>query len=150
MNLVRGLVLMAIALVFGLGSLNYSIGQFSRAGPGLFPLMVSCLLFLIGLISVVPSRFVAVVPLSYNMKNIALVLLGLCGFALLSQHLNMIYRRFTSVAIFDDRKFARRATKQCWKPQSRCWFNQRQFKTELGLSRRGWGRRRALRVLRTF
>ena len=90
MNLVRGLVLMAIALVFGLGSLNYSIGQFSRAGPGLFPLMVSCLLFLIGLISVVRSRFVAVVPLSYNMKNIALVLLGLCGFALLSEHLNMI------------------------------------------------------------
>ncbi len=90
MNLVRGLVLMAIALIFGLGSFNYTIGRFSRAGPGLFPLMVSCLLFLIGLISVVRSRFVEVVPLSYNMKNIALVLLGLCGFALLSQHLNMI------------------------------------------------------------
>lgn len=81
---------MAIALIFGLGSFNYTIGRFSRAGPGLFPLMVSCLLFLIGLISVVRSRFVEVVPLSYNMKNIALVLLGLCGFALLSQHLNMI------------------------------------------------------------
>jgi Tripartite tricarboxylate transporter TctB family len=89
-NLIKGLVLMGIALIFGLGSLNYTIGQFSRAGPGLFPLMVSCLLFLIGLITVVRSRFVAVVPLSYNMKNIALVLLGLCGFALLSQHLNMI------------------------------------------------------------
>ncbi len=90
MNLVRGLVLMAIALIFGIGALNYSIGQFSRAGPGLFPLMVSCLVFLIGLISVVRSRFVAVVPLSYNLKNIALILLGLCGFALLSKHLNMI------------------------------------------------------------
>lgn len=81
---------MAIALIFGLGSLNYNIGQFSRAGPGLFPLMVSCLLFLIGLISAVRSRFVAPIALSYNMKNIALVLLGLCGFALLSEHLNMI------------------------------------------------------------
>src|ERR1035437_6396251 len=91
MNLVRGLVIMAIALVFGLGSMNYTIGQFSRAGPGLFPLMVSCLLFLIGLITVVRSRFVKAEPLSYNMKNIALVLLGLCGFALLSQHLNMIF-----------------------------------------------------------
>jgi hypothetical protein len=90
MNLIKGLVLMGIALVFGLGSLNYTIGQFSRAGPGLFPLMVSCLLFLIGLITVVRSRFVAPVPLSYNMKNIALILLGLCGFALLSEHLNMI------------------------------------------------------------
>ena len=90
MNLVRGLVLMAIALIFGLGSLNYTIGQFSRAGPGLFPLLVSCLLFLIRLITVVRSRFVAPLPWSYNMKNIALILLGLCGFALLSEHLDMI------------------------------------------------------------
>jgi len=90
LNLIRGLVLMAIALLFGIGASNYTIGQFSRAGPGLFPLMVSCLLFLIGLITVVRSRFVAAVPLSYNMKNIALILLGLCGFALLSEHLNMI------------------------------------------------------------
>jgi hypothetical protein len=90
MNLVRGLVLMAVALVFGLGSLNYQIGHFSRSGPGLFPLMVSSLLFLIGLITTVRARFVEAVPVSYNLKNIALVLLGLCGFALISQHLNMI------------------------------------------------------------
>jgi NADH:ubiquinone oxidoreductase subunit K len=81
---------MAIAMVFGLGSLNYTIGQFSRSGPGLFPLMVSCLLFLIGLISVVRSRFVKPVLLSYNLKNIAIILLGLCGFTLISQYVNMI------------------------------------------------------------
>jgi NADH:ubiquinone oxidoreductase subunit K len=81
---------MAIAVVFGLGSLNYTIGQFSRSGPGLFPLMVSCLLFLIGLIGVVRSRFVKPVQLSYNLKNIAVILLGLCGFVLISQRLNMI------------------------------------------------------------
>ena len=56
-NLVRGLFLLAISLAFGLGSLRYHVGEFSRAGPGLFPLMVSCLLFLIGLITVVRSRF---------------------------------------------------------------------------------------------
>src|ERR1035437_9163647 len=56
LNFVRGLVLMAIALMFGLGSLNYTIGHFNRAGPGLFPLMVSCLLFLLGLITVACSR----------------------------------------------------------------------------------------------
>jgi len=89
-NLVRGLVLMAIALIFGLGSLNYQIGQFSRSGPGLFPLMVSCMLFLIGLLTVVRSRYVQAVPMNYNMKNIAIILSALCGFALISQHLNMI------------------------------------------------------------
>ncbi len=90
LNLVRGLVLMAIALLFGLASRRYEIGELSRAGPGLFPLIVSCLVFLIGLITVVRARFVTPVPVNYNMKNIALVLAGLCGFALLSEHVNMI------------------------------------------------------------
>ena len=90
LNLVRGLVLMAIALLFGLASRRYEIGELSRAGPGLFPLIVSCLVFLIGLITVVRARFVTPVPVNYNMKNIALVLAGLCGFALLSTYVNMI------------------------------------------------------------
>jgi hypothetical protein len=63
-NFVRGLFLMAISLAFGLVSLRYPMGQFSRAGPGLFPLLVSCLLFLIGLITVVRSRFIERVDLN--------------------------------------------------------------------------------------
>jgi cytochrome c oxidase subunit IV len=89
-NLLRGLFLMAFALVFGLGSLSYSIGEFSHAGPGLFPLLVSCLLFLIGLLTAVRSRFVERVPLTFNLKNIGLILLSLGGFAVISEHLNMI------------------------------------------------------------
>jgi hypothetical protein len=89
-NLVRGLVLIAISLAFGLTALRYPIGEFSRAGAGLFPLMVSSLLLLIGLITVVRSRFVERVPLDFNLKNIAIVLVSLCGFALLSKYVNMI------------------------------------------------------------
>lgn len=89
-NFVRGLVLMAIALLFGLVSRNYTLGELSRSGPGLFPLMVSCLLFVVGLLSVVRSHFVDPVPLNYNAKNIALILLSLVGFTLISQYLNMI------------------------------------------------------------
>ena len=89
-NLIRGLFLMAISLLFGLGALNYNIGQFSRSGPGLFPLMVSCLLFLIGLASVVRARIVTPIPLDYNVKNIAIILLSLCGFVLFSKYLNMV------------------------------------------------------------
>ena len=89
-NLVRGVFLIAISLAFGLVSLRYPTGQFSRAGPGLFPLLVSCLLLLIGLITVVRSRFVERVHLDFKMKNIAIILASLCGFALISEHLNMI------------------------------------------------------------
>jgi Tripartite tricarboxylate transporter TctB family len=81
---------MAIALAFGLTSLRYPTGQFSRAGPGLFPLSVSCILFLIGLFTVVRARFVERVPLDFKVKNIAIILASLCGFAVISEHLNMI------------------------------------------------------------
>lgn len=89
-NLVRGLLLMAIALAFGLESLRYPIGRLSRAGPGLFPLMVSSCLLLIGVITVLRARFVPKMPLDFNLKNIAIILLSLCGLALLSHLINMI------------------------------------------------------------
>lgn len=81
---------MAIALAFGLESLHYRMGQFSRAGPGLFPLIVSCLLFVIGLVTVARSRFVQRVTVDFQTKNIAVILASLCGFALISELFNMI------------------------------------------------------------
>ena len=81
---------MAIALTFGLAALRYPMGEFSRAGPGLFPLMVSCILFVIGLTTVVRSRFVEHVHIQLNLKNIAIILASLGGFALISEHVNMI------------------------------------------------------------
>jgi hypothetical protein len=89
-NFVRGLFLMVIALLFGLVGLNYPIGELSRSGPGLFPVMISAFLFIIGALSAVRAHFVAPVALNYNVKNIALILLGLVGFAVISEHINMI------------------------------------------------------------
>ena len=89
-NLSRGLFLIAISLAFGLQSLRYPIGDFSRAGPGLFPALVSFLLFVIGLATVVRSRFVARVHLDLNFKNIAIIIASLCGFAVISMVVNMI------------------------------------------------------------
>ena len=88
-NLVRGLVLIAISLAFGLPALRYPIGEFSHAGAGLFPLMVSSLLLLIGVVTVVRARFIEHVPLDFQYRNIAIILASLCGFALLSHFLNM-------------------------------------------------------------
>jgi len=89
-NLARGLFLIAISLAFGLQSLRYSIGDFSRAGPGLFPALVSSLLLLIGVATVIRSYFVERVRLDLNFKNIAIVLTSLCGLAVISMYLNMI------------------------------------------------------------
>jgi len=88
-NLVRGLVLIAISLAFGLPSLRYPMGEFSHAGAGLFPLMVSCLLLLIGVITVVRSHFVERAHLDFKTKNVAIILASLGGFAVISRFLNM-------------------------------------------------------------
>ena len=81
---------MAISLAFGLQALRYPIGDFSRAGPGLFPAMVSGILLLIGVATVVRSFFVDPVRLSINFRNIAIILGSLCGLALISTYVNMI------------------------------------------------------------
>ena len=88
-NLARGLFLAALSLAFGLGSLRYQIGDFAHAGAGLFPFMVSCLLFVVAVVTIIRSRFVEKVPLHFNFKNIALIMTALCGFALVSSFVNM-------------------------------------------------------------
>ncbi len=89
-NLARGLFLCAIALSFGLPAMRYGIGTLSHAGPGLFPLMVSGLLLLIGVATVVRSRYVERLPLQVNPRNISLLLGALCAFALVSHRVNMM------------------------------------------------------------
>jgi hypothetical protein len=89
-NLIRGLFLLAISLAFGLQSLRYPVGQFARAGPGLFPLMVSSLLFVIGVATLVRSRFAEKLPIEFNFKNIAIILGSLCGLAVISLFVNML------------------------------------------------------------
>ena len=90
LNLVRGLFLVAISLAFGLTSFGYKIGDFSRAGPGLFPAVVSGLLFLIGIASVIKARYVKPVPIDYNFRNIVIIIVSLAGFAFISEHVNML------------------------------------------------------------
>ena len=89
-HLVRGLFLVALSLAFGIGALQYRLGSFDRAGPGLFPLMVSSLLLLIGIATIVRSRYLERVPLEFNYRNIAIILASLCGFAIVSLYLKMI------------------------------------------------------------
>ena len=90
LNFVRGLFLLAIALLFGLGASRYQIGAFARSGPGLFPLIVSSMLGILGLVTIVQSHYLEPVPLNVNVKNIGIILLSLCGVVLISQHINMI------------------------------------------------------------
>lgn len=89
-NLARGLFLVAISLAFGLTALRYPIGDFARAGAGLFPVVVSAMLLLIGVATIIRSRFVQKVRLDFHPKNIAVILGSLCAFAVVTLFVNMI------------------------------------------------------------
>ena len=88
-NLLKGLWLALIALVFGLGSLNYPVGRLERAGPGFFPLLVSCILMLLAVSMIVRSRFTEKVPVVFNYRNLGVILASLAAFALVSRWVNM-------------------------------------------------------------
>jgi predicted MFS family arabinose efflux permease len=88
-NLARGLFLMALSLAFGLTAFKYPIGDFARAGPGLFPVLISSLLFLIGMATVIRSRFVEKSALTLNPRNIGIILGSLIGFAVVTMFVNM-------------------------------------------------------------
>ena len=81
---------MAISLAFGLTALKYPIGDFGRAGPGLFPAVVSFMLFLIGVATVVRSRYVEKSRLELKPRNISIILGSLCAFAVVTLFVNMI------------------------------------------------------------
>jgi len=89
-NLARGLALTGIALAFGLGALRYPMGDFGRAGPGLFPLLVSSLLLLLGIVTIVRSFLVEREPIDFNVRNIGIIVVSLVGFSLIAQYVNMI------------------------------------------------------------
>ena len=89
-NLVRGLLLALLALGFGLGSFRYSIGNLSDAGPGLFPLMISSLLFAVAVMMIIKSRYESPVRLRIELRRISLVLGGLIGFVLVSKTVGML------------------------------------------------------------
>ncbi|MBB1592726.1 tripartite tricarboxylate transporter TctB family protein [Achromobacter sp. UMC46] len=89
-NFIKGVFIMAFALLFGISSFKYPIGHFSRGGPGLFPLMASSVLFAIGVITVITAIFTKPVPMSHSIKNISIIMLSLTGCAAISGLVNMI------------------------------------------------------------
>jgi hypothetical protein len=89
-NISRGIVLACIALGFALTALRLPIGGFSQVGPGLFPLMISGALLLISLMIIAQSLRVESPALHFDVKNIAVIILSLCGFVVLSKVLSML------------------------------------------------------------
>src|SRR5215831_15350670 len=72
-NTGRGLLLAVVALFFLLQGPNYTIGNLSKPGPGLFPVMVAVTLLVISVAIVVRSYFIEALPFDFRIRNIALI-----------------------------------------------------------------------------
>ena len=70
-NVVRAAFVIAVALSFSIGSLRYSIGTFAHAGPGLFPLVISTIVLLLGVISLIQSRYEDPVQMTFALRGFA-------------------------------------------------------------------------------
>jgi len=89
-NVGKGFLLAAVSLFFLLQAPKLTLGNLSRPGPGLFPVMVASLLLVIAIVIVVRSRFIEAVPLDFHFRNIALVAASLLCFAVISEYVNML------------------------------------------------------------
>ena len=89
-NLLKGLFLAVIALIFGTGAFRYSIGSMERPGPGFFPFMVSMILMLLGLSMMLRAHFNKKVPMVFSVRNISIILGSLVAFAVASEYVNMM------------------------------------------------------------
>jgi len=88
-NVVRAAFVIAVALSFSIGSLRYSIGTFAHAGPGLFPLVISTIVLLLGVISLIQSRYEDPVQMTFALRGFAIILTSFCGFAAVSYFIGM-------------------------------------------------------------
>ena len=89
-NVGRGLLLAAVSLFFLLQAPQLTVGNLSRPGPGLFPVIVSGTLLAIAAVMIGRSFFIAAAPLDFHFRNIALIGASLISFALVSEFVNMI------------------------------------------------------------
>lgn len=89
-GVIKGVVLVATALFFGLQSGSLQLGSAVQPGPGLFPLVISIMLGMAGLaitgIAISGPRE----PLSAEFRNVSIVVVALVAFGLLSRSVNMV------------------------------------------------------------
>jgi len=86
----RGLLLVAVALLFLLQAPNLTVGNLSRPGPGLFPVIISSILLVIGITIIGRSFLMERVPFEFHWRNLALIVVSLLSFALISEYVNML------------------------------------------------------------
>jgi len=57
-RILTGILAVVTALIFGIGSLKYPIGEVRNMGPGFFPLMLSSIMMAFGILNLVIALWI--------------------------------------------------------------------------------------------
>jgi len=98
-KLLTGLLYIIISAIFFIGGLGYQFNNFENPGPALFPVLISVMLFVLGATSVAQSFRTTEQIGVIHIKNIATIVLGLVGFAVATEYLDMVAGITVLVAI---------------------------------------------------
>lgn len=98
-NTYIGILFVAVALLFGTNSLiNLSIGSITSPGPGLFPLIASVALLVLGLFSIMNKNNSANNN-TPGIKNLIIIILSIVGFGVVTKFSNLILGTATLVLL---------------------------------------------------
>lgn len=89
-HVLTGVLFVAISLLFGLNALRYSFGSWDQPGPGLFPMVLSVVLFALGIVNILTGLASVSEYIDFKVKNILIITVSLLGFSVATQYINMI------------------------------------------------------------
>jgi hypothetical protein len=89
-NLLQGILLVGIATFFLYQAMKLPFGTFVRAGPGLFPIVIGSMLFLIAIAILVKAFLIPSEKIQFKFKGITIITVSLILFASISEHFNML------------------------------------------------------------
>ena len=94
-----GISFIIISLLFGLNSLQYTLGTISQPGPGLFPLTISVCLIILGVIISINGLIETSNQIDFKFKNILIISASLLGFAITTEYVGMIAGIYVLVVV---------------------------------------------------
>lgn len=99
-DVAAGLLFIAIALVFGVGSRSYELGSALRMGPAYFPLLASLLLGGLGLAILAKGLFTPGAPFgTVSVRGATLVLAAPVAFGLILPSFGFVPAAFVTAAL---------------------------------------------------
>lgn len=98
-DILAGVFVSAVGLYFSLAGMEYSFGSASRMGPGYMPVVLGCILVVLGMSIMIPAFFRKGDSIEVSWDSLIASLLSLCVFALVLNTIGVFFSTVVAVLI---------------------------------------------------